>query len=160
MSGRILNINVKAKMINERGLPKIPIEVAEVTKMGLKGDYNVYRSEKKDNSLDQALLLMPIEMIQNLNNEGWPIKPGDLGENITTQGISYDAFEPGKQYKIGNVTLEITKACDPCHNLTVLPYVGKNYSGKFIRTMLNRRGWYGKVIHEGIIKKGDEIQEL
>lgn len=51
------------------------------------GDFNLYRHEQKNDSPRQALLIMPLEMIQHLNEEGWEIKPGDIGENITTQAF-------------------------------------------------------------------------
>jgi MOSC domain-containing protein YiiM len=102
---------------------------------------------------------MPTEMIQKLNQEGWPVKPGDLGENFTTTGIEYNGFQPGDQFYFGEAIIEITKGCNPCQNLTVLPYVTEKRGSEFIRTMLNRRGWYGKVVREGIVNKGDAIQK-
>ena len=99
-------------------------------------------------------------MIQQLNHEGWPIQPGDIGENITTEGISYDDFQPNEKFKIGEIELEITYACTPCHNLEFLPYVGKSKGTSFIKTMIGRRGWYAKVIVEGTIKIGDNVEKL
>ena len=160
MSGFVYQINIKEKTLGERGLPKIPTEVVKVTEMGLEGDYNVFRHEQQNNSPDQAVLIMTYEMIQQLNEEGWPIKSGDIGENFTTKGLDYKLFQPKKQFQIGEIIVEITKACDPCLNLSDLPYIGKNHSGRFIRTMLNRRGWYAKVIREGVVKKGDSMLEL
>ena len=74
MQGKVLQLNIKEKVINEVGLPKNNILSAMVTKSGMLGDYNNYRSEELDNTPDQALLLMPIETIEQLNKEGWPIK--------------------------------------------------------------------------------------
>ncbi|MFW9778512.1 MAG: MOSC domain-containing protein [Candidatus Heimdallarchaeota archaeon] len=160
MAGYISQINIKTRTLGERGLPKYPVETARLTKKGLEGDFNVYRTKRKNNDPSQAVLIMPIEMIHTLNQEGWPIKSGDLGENFTTKGIEYDEFQPGDQFNIGETIIEITKGCNPCRNLSVLPYVTEKKVSKFIQFMLNRRGWYGKVVREGIVKKGDDIQKL
>ena len=45
-------------------------------------------------------------------------------------------------------------------NLSVLPYVGEEKVNDFIKTLVRRRGWYAEVMQEGIIKKGDSIEEL
>ncbi len=158
--GKVYQINVKSQTPGERGLPKHSVDRAEITFLGLKDDFNVYRHEKQKDIPDQAVLIMPLEMIEQLNREGWPIKPGDLGENITSLGISYDSIGPGKRYAVGDAILEITKPCTPCVNLWSLPYVGKEKGPKFIKTTLNRRGWYASVIQQGKIKKNDQIVKL
>lgn len=104
---------------------------------------------------------MPLETINELNNEGWPIKPGDIGENITTNGIPYFQMSPGKTLRIGSeVVIQISRACDPCSNLYLLPYVGDKKGPSFLKVMLGRRGWYARVIQEGTVRKGDEIREI
>lgn len=160
MSGRIYQINVKRATPGERGLPKRPVESVKVTRAGLLGDYNVYRQAKHNGDPDSAVLLMPLETISQLNSEGWPVKPGDLGENFTTTGISYDRFSPGKAFRLGGVTVEISRACDPCKNLYLLPYVGDAKGPHFLKIILGRRGWYARVKTEGQVKKGDAVEEL
>ena len=163
MQGEVYQINSKLETPNERGLPKTAIAFAQVTEKGIGGDFNRYRHEKKNDDLDQALLLMPIEMIDQLRREDirWQITAGDLGENITTEGIPYDSIEVGKQYRIGdNVVIQITEPCTPCANLAVLPYVGKGRVVEFNKTLINRRGWYARVLHEGWIRTEDTIEEL
>ena len=103
---------------------------------------------------------MPLEMILTLREEGWPIEPGDIGENITTLDIPYDSFVVGKQYEIGAAKIQISKPCTPCRNLHVLQYVGDARIPAFIKTLLNRRGWYARVLQEGSIRKGDLISEI
>ncbi len=83
MPGLIYQLNRKPQTPGERGLPKLPVEEAMITFQGIEGDYNRYRSERKQNNPDWALLLMPLEMIMQLNREGWPVNPGDLGVNRT-----------------------------------------------------------------------------
>lgn len=157
---KIVQLNVKEKIPNEVGLPKHPLEKAKVTTVGMTGDYNNYRHDSLDNTPEQALLIMPLEMIKKLNEEGWPMQPGDIGENLTTEGLPYDAFQPESKFKVGSVEFQISYACTPCHNLEYLPYVGKEKGNEFIKTMVDRRGWYARVLKEGEIKIGDEIQKI
>ena len=157
MNGRIYQINIKPETLGERGLPKRPVNSVEVTFHGLDGDFNRYRQEKCNGRFDKAVLLMPLEMIAQLNNEGWPINPGDIGENIISQGIAYDNFSPNKRYRFGEVEIMVTEPCIPCGNLKILPYVGKEKWTEFKKAMIGRRGWYAQVLKEGRIKVGDEI---
>jgi len=160
MTGKIYQINVKQETAGQRGLPKQPVESAMVTYNGLDGDFNKWRHEKEHDDPGMALLIMSLEKIRELNKEGWPVQPGDIGENITTIGIPYEDFAPGKRYKLGEAEVQIYKKCDPCTNLYLLPYVGKEKGAGFIKTMLNRRGWYAKVTQEGRIRKGGTFDSL
>jgi MOSC domain-containing protein YiiM len=160
MSGKVLQINIKGKTPGDRGLPKSPVNSIKISKGGLEGDYNVYRHDILSDDPDSAVLLMPIETIRELNEEGWPIKPGDIGENITTIGIPYSKMTPEKKLEIGDVVLQISRACDPCDNLYLLPYVGKEKGPRFLKVMMGRRGWYARVIKEGRISNADEVREV
>jgi|SRR3989344_4484822 len=164
----IYRISVKPHVEGERGLPKQEVLSAIVNKHGLEGDYNIYRTEKKESSPNMAVLLLPLETILQLNKEGWPVKPGDLGENLTTSGISYPNFNLGDKFKIGTtLQIEISEPCTPCGNLKVLPYVGEERKAEFIAALFskregktvqpNRRGWYARVICPGNICAGDTI---
>ena len=159
VTGQIQQINVKPKTKGEHGLPKKPVHSAFVAREGIEGDFNVYRHEEQQDDPDQALLIMPIETIRELNAEGWPIKPGDLGENFTTSGIPYPAFGVGKVFGAGGVRFQVTKACDPCDNLFLLPYVGAPRGPSFLKVMLRRRGWYARVLAEGQVRAGDRLTE-
>lgn len=136
----VYQVNIKSRTPAQRGLPKSPVTSALIRKDGLEGDYNRYRSERLNDDPDQAVLLYPVEMIKRLNEEGWPVAPGGLGENITTEGLADVAFTPGSVYQAGKAIVEVTKPCDPCRNLSVLPYVGNERKKEFIRALINRRG--------------------
>lgn len=158
--GRVVQVNHKSPVPGERGLPKVPVAQARVTRAGVEGDYNVYRHDVKHDDPAMAVLLIPTETLAELRVEGWPVRPGDLGENLTTEGIAYDAFAPGRRFRAGPVVLEISKACDPCDNLFLLPYVGEARGPAFLRATLGRRGWYARVLEEGTIRAGDPIEAL
>jgi MOSC domain-containing protein YiiM len=148
--GRILQLNTKASR-GEHGLPKRATRELRVTAAGAEGDYNHYRATRLHGDPDQAILLMTEDVIAQLRAEGWPVHPGDLGENITLDQIPDAALRPGARVQLGEVVLEVTKPCDPCTELTALPYVGPARGPEFVRTLVNRRGWYARVLVPGII---------
>jgi len=158
--GMVHQINVKPQTRGERGLPKRPVESVTVSRAGLDGDFNLYRQENLKGDPDSAVLIMPLETIMQLNAEGWPVKVGDLGENFTTRGVPYNAFSPGKAFRIGGAIVEVSRACNPCKNLYLLPYTGLSKGPDFVRIMLGRRGWYARVSKEGKVRRGDPIEEL
>ncbi len=158
MTGTVLQVNVKSKVPGERGLPKYSVKHSYATAQGLDGDYNIFRQTKKKGDKDMALLVYPIETIQELNQEGWPVQPGDVGENLTVKGLAHDTFTVGQQYKAGDSTIEISLECDPCTNLGLLTYIGQKHITTFINTILHRRGWYARLVKAGEIKPGDSFQ--
>ena len=62
LNGKVLQLNLKPRVINEPGLPKHVEKTIFVTKDGVVGDFNNYRHDHNKNTPDQALLIMPIVM--------------------------------------------------------------------------------------------------
>jgi MOSC domain-containing protein YiiM len=156
-TGRVRQLHRKPETPGGHGLPKTPVPEVRITVHGLAGDFNRFRHEERHDDPDMAVLIYPAETIEKLGREGWPVRPGDLGENVLTEGIAYHAFAPGLRFRIGEARVQISKACDPCDNLFLLPYVGRERGPEFLRTMLGRRGWYARVLDEGIVRTGDAI---
>ncbi len=92
--GRVVRLGVKARTPGERGHPKPEVALVQVSRAGVAGDYNVWRQETKGGDPDYALLILPLETIEAFNREGWPVRPGDFGENVTSSGIPYPSFRP------------------------------------------------------------------
>lgn len=160
MATSIQKISIKPQTPGKPGLPKISVESADITKMGLEGDYNNYRMERKNNDPDMAVMLISTDVIKQLNEEGWPVKAGDLGENLTLKGINYDSIQPGNKFSIGTAELEISMICDPCLFLYTLPYVGSEKGPAFLKTLKGRRGWYARVLKPGTVKTDDSVIQL
>ncbi len=168
MNGRVVQINRKPETPGQHGLPKLPVGSIHVSRHGLDGDFNRFRHAAKADDPSRAVMLLPLETIHQLNAEGWPVKPGDMGENITTEGIPYDDFVVGAQYKMGEVIIQIAEPCTACKNLEFLPYVQEAKGVEFITTLtrteggtrVNRRGWYASVVVEGTISQGDAIEPV
>ncbi len=159
-SGRVFQLHRKSKVNGEHGLPKPSVPEVRIGSGGVEGDFNRFRHEERHDDPGMAVLLLPRETLEELNREGWPVAPGDLGENVTTEGIGYAHFAPGTHWKVGEVELEVVKPCDPCDNLYLLPYVGTERGPAFLKTMLHRRGWFARVVRAGRIRAHDAIEPM
>lgn len=158
MRGRVVQLHRKPMMGRERGLPKPAVNQLTITPDGVEGDFNRWRTEKANGDPDQAVLLLSEEILADLRAEGWPVQPGDLGENVTLADLPADALEPGVRVHLGEVVLEVSKPCDPCTVLYTLPYVGVERGPAFLRTMHGRRGWYARVLQGGTIEPDTPVE--
>ena len=156
-SGRIIRLHRKPREGRSRGIPKRPVDELVITADGVEGDFNRWRTEKAAGDPDQAVLLLADEVLAQLRAEGWPVGPGDLGENLLLAGLLGDALAPGARVRAGGVELEISKRCDPCVVLYGLPYVGQERGPGFVRTLRGRRGWFARVTRGGMVRVGMEI---
>lgn len=156
-TGVVRQVNVKAGRRGDVGLPKAPVTVLRVTTAGAEGDYNNYRTVELDGDPDQALLLVTEDLLGQLNREGWPVRPGDLGENLTVGGIVESELATGVRLSSGTVRIEITRPCDPCTELYTLPYVGQDRGPAFLKATAGRRGWYARVLTPGDIRPAADI---
>ncbi len=149
--GRVIRLGLKPRERNARGLPKRSVHQLTITRDGVAGDFNRWRTEEADGDPDQAILLLSEEILIALRVEGWPVSGGDLGENLTVSGLAPDAMGPGVRVRAGDVILEVSKPCEPCRVLHSLPYVGPERGPAFVRTMKGRRGWFARVVRGGTI---------
>jgi len=155
--GTVIRLSVKPHTPGEHGLPKHAVPELRVTPEGAAGDYNNYRTRQLGGDPDQAILLLTDEVLRQLNAEGWPVRHGDLGENLTLGNVPESALRPGTRVHAGEVVLELSHRCDPCTELYSLPYVGRERGPEFIRTMSDRRGWYARVLAAGVIRTGTPV---
>ena len=159
-TGVVRRLGAKARTPGQRGLPKPEVNEARLSRYGIEGDYNVYRQTRRGGDPDMALLLIPLETLEEIRREGWPVAPGDLGENVTVSGLPYESLRPPRKLRLGKVLIQTTRACEPCDNLFELPYVGASRGAAFLKALLGRRGWYARVLEEGLLHKGDPIELL
>jgi MOSC domain-containing protein YiiM len=158
LPGRIVHLHRKPLSGRERGIPKRPVTGLTITADGVTGDFNRWRTEKANGDPDQAVLLHSVELLADLNAEGWPVKPGDLGENLTVAELAASLLVPGARVASGEVILEISKPCDPCTILYSLPYVGLERGPAFVCTLKGRRGWFARVVQGGSVEVGFPIE--
>jgi MOSC domain-containing protein YiiM len=158
--GRIVQLHLKPREGRARGLPKRAVSQLTITPQGVEGDFNRWRTEKARGDPDQAVLLLGEEILADLRAEGWPVQPGELGENLTVAGIAPGALQPGTRVGVGELLLEVSKACDPCIILYSLPYVGLERGPEFLRTVRGRRGWFARVLQGGTIRPGMPVEVM
>ena len=154
VTGRVLQVNVKPGTPGEYGLPKRAVPAIRIGVGGVEGDFNNWRTDHLPGDREQAVLLVTTDLLAQLREEGWPVDPGDLGENITLDGIPEAALGVGARLAIGGGVLEISKPCDPCTRLYTLPYVGAERGPEFLRATAGRRGWYARVVEPGPLEAG------
>jgi MOSC domain-containing protein YiiM len=158
VSGRIVRLHRKPREGRARGIPKRQVAELTITADGVEGDYNRWRAEEAAGDPDQAVLLLGEEVLGALQAEGWPVGPGDLGENLLVAGAAAAALAPGVRVRVGEVELEISKPCDPCVVLYGLPYVGVERGPAFVRALRGRRGWFARVMRGGVVRAGMELE--
>jgi MOSC domain-containing protein YiiM len=133
-----------------------------ISSTGCGSDYNHYRTTKYRSDNERAVSILTTDVLGALNGEGWPVRVGDLGENLYVDRMRYDTFAIGRRFKFGTTTiLEITEPIAPCAYLCTLPYLTPKWRcADFIRTLDRRRGWYAKVIATGPVSVGDAVVAL
>ncbi len=147
--GSVAQINVSGG-----GVPKRPIDAADVTVRGLVGDTQAARVHHGRPL--QALCLWSADVIAALRAEGHPIEAGSAGENVTLSGIDWSTIRPGTQLRIGEVLAEVSAYATPCKK-NAQWFAG----GDFNRMLHDRHpGWsraYAWVREPGRIATGDEV---
>src|SRR3989338_11279840 len=134
--------------ISKGGIPKWPVGSVPITFSGLEGDG--HNHAKHCNPI-QAVCLQDIEKLEELSQEGHPLKPGSAGENLTVKDLHVNTLPLGTILKFpGGVVLEISKIRKPC-------YVMDAIDPQLKSDALGRHGMYAQVLKEGIIKKWDSI---
>lgn len=151
MTPHLVRLSIKPETPGEFGLPKQAVPLLNVSSAGAEGDFNRYRTETLAGDRDQALLVVTQDLLDTLEGEGWPLGPGDLGENLTLGGIPESALGPGVRIRLGDVAIEVTKPCDPCTELYSLPRIGEERGPALVRALVGRRGWYARVLTGGLL---------
>ncbi len=148
---RVVSINRSAG-----GVPKLAIPEATITRDGLLSDAHVYY---RHGGPDKAVCLYALERIQALQQEGHPIAIGTTGENLTVEGLDWDAVVPGVRLAVGSVELECTDWAQPC--ATIAGSFRDKRSGRIAHK--THPGWsriYARVIVEGAVQTGAPVRVI
>lgn len=154
----------------EHRFSKRPVdEIVLVAGLGVVGDAHAgvtiqhlsrVRRDPTQPNLRQAHLIHT-ELLENLRVKGYDVRPGQLGENLTTQGIDLLDLPTGAMLRVGSeVVLEVTGLRNPCVQIE-----------KFAPGMLGEVAWRGPdgevvrlagvmsvVRTGGIVRPGDPIE--
>lgn len=97
--------------------------------------------------------LLAMESIDKMTALGLEVGPGDFAENITTIGIDLVSLPVGSRLAVGGAFVEITQIGKECHNRCAIYHQAGD-------CVMPKEGIFAKVIKEGQVSPGDEIQFL
>jgi MOSC domain-containing protein YiiM len=105
--------------------------------------------------------LMHAELFEELRVKGFEVKPGDLGENVTTSGIDLLALPAGTRLHLGaSAVVEVTGLRNPCVQIDTFQKglmaatLDKDDAGNLIR----KAGIMSIVLSDGDVRPGDTIR--
>jgi len=124
----------------------LPLETVVVTQEGgLGGDHYGGKSRNRQVTLIQKEHLDAVASILQKN-----IDPTLTRRNIVVSGINLLSFQ-SKQFKIGDVVMEMTGLCHPCSRME------KNFGPGGYNAMRGHGGITAKVVSGGEIKLSDSV---
>jgi len=104
--------------------------------------------------------LIHAELFEELAGKGFQVKPGQLGENITTRGIDLLGLSRGTRLRLGpDALIEITGLRNPCKQIDGLAKglmaatLDKAADGSLVR----KCGVMAVVVSGGVLRLGDAI---
>jgi MOSC domain-containing protein YiiM/catechol 2,3-dioxygenase-like lactoylglutathione lyase family enzyme len=137
------------------GVPKVPVACAQVTELGIVGDQQ--RMTAIHGGPYRALCLFALEVVERLRTEGHPIVPGGAGENVTTEGLDWEAVQPGLRLRLGEeVRIEVTAFAAPCQAIAA-SFTDGDFNWINPRLAQASSRVYAKVLRPGTIAAGDEV---
>jgi MOSC domain-containing protein YiiM len=123
MSGQVIAVSLSRGHTFSKPLA---MSIRVLTGLGVEGDAHCgekvkHRSRVRANP-DQPNLrqvhLIHAELHEELRTRGFRVGPGDMGENVTTQGVDLLALPQGARLRIGrDVVLQVTGLRNPCIQL-------------------------------------------
>ncbi len=103
--------------------------------------------------------LIHAELLDELAGKGFTVKPGELGENVTTRDIDLLGLPTGARLAIGGALIELTGLRNPCIQMDrfqdglMQATLDRDAEGNLIR----KAGVMGIVLEGGDIAIGDSI---
>lgn len=137
--------------------------------LGVQGDAHLGKTVKHRSRVAQdptqpnlrQVHLIHAELFEELQNSGFQVSPGQIGENITTRGISLLTLPTGAILRIGeSAIVEITGLRNPCPQLNRFQkglmdaLLDHDAKGNLVR----KAGVMGIVLAGGEVRPGDPIQ--
>jgi MOSC domain-containing protein YiiM len=104
--------------------------------------------------------LMHAELFDELRGKGFEVRPGDLGENVTTSGIDLLALPTGTRLHLGaSAIVEVTGLRNPCVQIDnfqqglMQATLDRDSDGNLVR----KAGIMSIVMADGDVRPGDAI---
>ncbi|SEQ69727.1 MOSC domain-containing protein [Streptomyces radiopugnans] len=136
--------------------------------LGVEGDAHAGRTVKHRSRVAKdptqpnlrQVHLIHEELFAEVGEAGFTVKPGELGENITTRGLDLLGLPTGTLLRIGaEAVVEVTGLRNPCPQIDgfqrglLKRVVGRDEDGNVVR----RAGIMGVVRAGGVVRPGDAI---
>lgn len=86
---------------------------------------------------------------------GYPLEPGTLGENLTVRGMSITDAIVGERWRIGSVLLEMSQPRLPCYKLGIRMN-GAGFPRRFVAA--GQPGAYLRIVESGALATSDWIE--
>ena len=149
-------INFKNKIVNTSIFKEPKENELSVTKNGLDGDRQAdLLAHGGINKAIYAYSYKHYEYWGNFLRKDFSEEYGLVGENLTIDDFDEKKIFIGDEFRISSATFKVTQPRIPCYKISI-KMNEKNFMKYFIE--YNYLGIYMKVINDGIIKKGDEIE--
>jgi MOSC domain-containing protein YiiM len=153
MDGYIFQLNC-----SDGGAPKRPVREAQLTLTGLSCDRQEHLTIH--GGPERALCLYALEQITQLQDEGHPIFPGSVGENVTVVGLEWPTLKPGSRLALGDeVIIKISSYAGPCQTIA-----GSFIDRKFKRISEKKHPGesrlYARVLQTGQLEVGQTVRVL
>lgn len=104
--------------------------------------------------------LLQAELFAQLRLAGYDIAPGQIGENVTTEGVDLPSLPLGARLRLGaDAVVELTGLRDPCERLEAhrrglaRAVMSRDATGAPVR----RAGVLGRVVAGGEVRAGDAL---
>ena len=149
-------INFKNKIVNTSIFKEPKNDELSVTKNGLEGDRQA--DLLAHGGIDKAIYAYSYKHYEywgNFLRKDFSEEYGLVGENLTIDDFDEKNIFIGDEFRISKAILKVTQPRIPCYKISI-KMNEKNFMKYFIEH--NYLGIYLKVINDGIIKKGDEIE--
>lgn len=105
--------------------------------------------------------LMHAELFDELRAAGFTVRPGQMGENVTTRGVDLLGLPTGALLHLGrHAVVEVTGLRNPCHQLNGLQAglmdatLARDADGNLVR----KAGIMGIVLSGGEVADGDRVE--
>ncbi len=130
----------------KKGTRKVSVDEAFLKKEhGLEGDAHA-------GSWHRQVSFLASEEIDKARQSGLEVTFGDFAENIATSGVDWKNIPVGSRVRLGQqVLVEITQIGKECHNRCAIYYKAGD-------CIMPREGVFARVLKEGKIRCGDQIQ--
>ena len=135
---------------------------------GIEGDVHAgtsvqHRSRVRRNASAPNLRqvhLMHAELFDELAGRGFRVRPGELGENVSTRGVDLLALQTGSLLRLGaDAVVEVTGLRNPCVQIDrwqpglMAAVLDRTPAGELVR----KAGVMGVVVTGGAVRVGDPV---